>query len=146
MSRRLQVACCLTALLFSGSLVVGQEPRKESSPFEALKNEYEQASDLWQRKYTGQRGTPSAQLIEPCEYSPSGSRTETTHYKIERWQHDLKVYLLDAATGKTISANTLAGEDPAQCPEKTDANSTINGAPPKAQDFMSWLNRVAAGR
>jgi hypothetical protein len=89
---------------------------------------------------------PNRELLEECPYT-SKSGSGTTTFTIYRYLSNMKVTLVDVATGQTVKVNTLAGEDPQECPEETRTRSsqrsdTYTGGPPTAQDFQEWLKRA----
>jgi hypothetical protein len=89
---------------------------------------------------------PARELLEECPYT-SKSGSSTTRFTIYRYLSNMKVTLVDVATGQTVKVNTLAGEDPQECPEETRTRSsqrsdTYVGGPPTAQDFQEWLKRA----
>src|SRR5262245_52887435 len=67
---------CLNVTAFFVTLVavaicVAQEtPPSTPNPLDQLRAEYEEASQAWQDKYRGQRGTPSEELIERYDKWP----------------------------------------------------------------------------
>jgi thiol-disulfide isomerase/thioredoxin len=64
-------AALITLVIAQGS---AQEPAaKDRSPFEILKAEYEEATAAWQAKYSGDRTTPSEQLIARYNAWPAWS-------------------------------------------------------------------------
>jgi len=68
------IALCLLAIAPTFATVPAQDAAtKIKTPLDALRAEYEEASQAWQKKYRGDRGTPADQLIERFDQWPAWS-------------------------------------------------------------------------
>jgi hypothetical protein len=122
------------------------------SPRTTIYRQYQEALSPEQAATSGKDITAvicvaaARELLEECPYT-SKSGSSTTTFTIYRYTSNMKVTLVDVATGQTVKVNTLAGEDPQECPEETRTRSsqrsdTYTGGPPTAQDFQEWLKRA----
>ncbi|GEM_PF-5067865 len=66
-------------------------------------------------------------------------------YRCTQYTRDITAYLVDVQTGKTLDYRTFDGQEPPECPDKTDTNLTRTGNLPPASDLNSWLTRRVKG-
>jgi len=60
-------------------------------------------------------------------------------YFCTRFSKDLEGYLLDAETGKLITAHLFYGTDQSDCPETTDSSVTRYGDLPPPDEVAAWF-------
>lgn len=66
-------------------------------------------------------------------------------YTCTQFSRDITAYLVDVKTGKTLDYRAFDGQEPPECPDKTDSNLTRTGNLPLASDLNSWLSRSVKG-
>src|SRR5262249_29340346 len=66
---------------------------------------------------------------------------EPTQYTCTRYTRDLIGYLVDVKTGKTLDYFNFVGQEPPECPDKTDSDISRTGDIPPASDIVVWLTR-----
>src|SRR3954453_17999672 len=78
MSQKSQTVCSSLGLVpivicLATSVVAQEVKTKISKPLDALRKPYDEATAAWENKYSGQPGTPAAQLIERYDNWPTWS-------------------------------------------------------------------------
>jgi hypothetical protein len=66
-------------------------------------------------------------------------------YRCTQYTRDITAYLVDVKSGKTLDYRTFDGQEPPECPDKTDTNLTRTGNLPLPSDLNSWLTRRVKG-
>ena len=64
-------------------------------------------------------------------------------YSCIQYARDMVGYLVDVKTGQTLDTRQFDGQEPPDCPDKTDANLTRTGDIPEVSDITNWITHHA---
>ena len=88
-------------------------------------------------------GEEYSELIETCEYSPTGLPPPTAFFY--RYGYYAEVTLLTAGTGNLIDTITISGAPPGDCPNTLTSTQTVYGAHVSSEDASNALSDYVNG-
>jgi len=88
-------------------------------------------------------GEEYSELIETCEYSPTGLPPPTAYFY--RYSYRVEATVLTANTGNLINTITIYGSPPRDCPDTLSSTQTVYGAHVSSEDASNALSDYVNG-